>query len=36
MLKLQEEFCTEQYKVTLTFRGLCIMIYSYKKTNEMH
>ena len=25
-----------KYECYLTFRGPCIMIYSYNKTNEMH
>jgi hypothetical protein len=29
-------FTLKTKKVNLTFRGPCIVIYSYNKTNEMH
>jgi hypothetical protein len=38
--QLEQSLCFglsgQEFWVYLTFRGLCIVIYSYNKTNEMH
>jgi hypothetical protein len=35
-LQLNVNSTALQMPTLLTFRGLCIVIYSYNKTNEMH